>query len=374
MNKKQGSKQKQILSKFLKGAQAIIIGLALFLIPTQVFASTISDIDQQINETQTKLNSTSSQRKTLQGEVAYFDNQMYLTQLEINKINANINKIQSDIKNIESVIKLNEELLLKERNSLSEIITVMYEEGQVSNIELIAKSSSFSEFLNRSEYLESINLKIKESTDKIIKLKEELNQKKQLLETDRKTQEKLKSDESSQKNALSNQRYSKNLILQETKGQESAFKSLMSKLYAQRAAAAAASGQTIGGSGSGGYPYTGSCGGVDPWLFYKCQCTSYASWYWNSVLGKRWTNTRPGQGDAHNWYNLATDLGYSWDYSPRVNDIAVWPLTGMTPYGHVAIVTAVSGSTISVSEYNWTKREAYGTRTGISYSGLKFIH
>lgn len=355
----------------LAGARSVLI-LALFLLPNVAAGTTISDIDRQIRDTQAKLNQTSFQRKSLQGEVAYFDNQISLAQMQINKTNAEINQLNSEITDINNRVAAAEAELKDARNKLSEIIRVMYEDGQVSQIELVAMSNNFSDFLNRTEYIEQIQLKIKDSADKIIALKNELENKKKTLEEKKTAQLDLKKKQVEQRSVLDNQRYSKNLVLQKTKGQEGAYQGLMKELYSERVKLASQNGEVIGGGGSGGYPYAGSCGRVDPWLFYTCQCTSYAAWSWNAS-GKHWTNTRPGNGDAYNWPALASDQGYSVSYSPSVGAIAVWPLTGVTPYGHVAIVTGVSGSTMSVNEYNWSKPLEFGTRSGISYSGLRFI-
>lgn len=128
------------------------------------------------------------------------------------------------------------------------------------------------------------------------------------------------------------------------------------------------------------YPFAGECpnpsGGamrVDPWNFFKCECTSYVA----SRLNKRgvpFSNQykSPRWGNASNWSSAAKAAGIPQDDSnvtPRVGDVA-WFSSG-----HVAYVERVlSNGTIDISEYNYSLRHDYGTRNIKTSSVSKFIH
>ena len=128
------------------------------------------------------------------------------------------------------------------------------------------------------------------------------------------------------------------------------------------------------------YPFAGECpspsgGGlrVDPWNFYKCECTSYVA----SRLNRRgvpFTNQykSPRWGNASNWSNAATNAGIPQDDSnvtPKWGDVA-WFSSG-----HVAYVERVlPNGTIDISEYNYGSRHGYGTRNIKTSSVSKFIH
>jgi len=128
------------------------------------------------------------------------------------------------------------------------------------------------------------------------------------------------------------------------------------------------------------YPFAGECpnpsGGamrVDPWNFYKCECTSYVASklnrrgvpFSNQYKISRW-------GNASNWSNAAKAAGIPQDDSnvtPRFGDVA-WFSSG-----HVAYVERVlSNGTIDISEYNYSSRHDYGTRNIKTSSVSKFIH
>lgn len=373
MNKIQNILKRNTKRIKLAGARSVIL-LALFLLPSITLAASL---DEQIRDAENKLNQTQTQKKTLAGEVASFDNQIYYLQSLINATDSEIQRINNEIADTEAKIKQAEADLLVAKDKLSEIVKVSYEEGQISSLELIAKSNNFSEFVDRSEYMETMQLKIKEIASSVIKLKGELDAKKSKLNEDKVKTEQLGKSQVEQRTGIDNQRAGKNFLLAQTKGQEGAYQSLLKELYAERAAAAAAAGQTFGGSGTGGYPYTGSCGGVDPWRYYKCQCTSFGAWKWNVVYGKSWTNQNVngfGTGNAYNWVNHAEPQGYSVSSNPRIGALAIWPVGSLTSehyydiYGHVAVVTSVNGGTISVEEYNFAKAETYGTRGNVAIS------
>ncbi len=110
------------------------------------------------------------------------------------------------------------------------------------------------------------------------------------------------------------------------------------------------------------YPYRGQ-GGVDPWNFYKGQCTSFAAWAVRSRVGVSFHNYYKGVhwGNAHNWDNAARAAGVPVYGTPRAGDVAV--RNGGT-YGHVAFVTSVnSNGTFEIDEYNYLGTERYSHRT-----------
>ncbi|KAJ1811878.1 hypothetical protein LPJ75_003930, partial [Coemansia sp. RSA 2598] len=119
------------------------------------------------------------------------------------------------------------------------------------------------------------------------------------------------------------------------------------------------------------YPYKGSCGGVDPWRYYKCQCTSFVAWRINSRLGVKFHNMYkgPNWGNANTWDNAARQTGVPVNNKPVPGCVAQ---TNAGNYGHVAWVAKVSGNSVTIEEYNWSKNK-YTTRT-VPKSTFNYIH
>jgi len=120
------------------------------------------------------------------------------------------------------------------------------------------------------------------------------------------------------------------------------------------------------------YPYKGKCGGVDPWNYYKCQCTSFVAWRINKRLGLKFHNRYKGAawGNANSWDDAARKTGVVVNNKPVPGCIAQ---SNAGTWGHVAWVTKVSGDKVTIEEYNHSVREGYGTRT-VPKSSFNYIH
>lgn len=128
------------------------------------------------------------------------------------------------------------------------------------------------------------------------------------------------------------------------------------------------------------YPYADKVYGrylqpddVDPWKFFYRECTSFVAWCLNSRNGVAFHNTMGGRrwGNAIDWGATAQTLGYAVDNSPAVGSVA-WSNAGK--YGHVAWVSAVNGSQITVEEYNYNNNGRFNSRSVASSKFTGFIH
>jgi len=116
------------------------------------------------------------------------------------------------------------------------------------------------------------------------------------------------------------------------------------------------------------YPYKSSCNtknDVDPWNFYKCECTSFVAWRLNNVNEIKFTNRYKGQhwGNANLWDNAARASKVKINKTPKKGAVAQTDKSG-SGLGHVAWVKSVSkdGKKVTVEEYNYHK-DKYGVRT-----------
>jgi surface antigen len=119
---------------------------------------------------------------------------------------------------------------------------------------------------------------------------------------------------------------------------------------------------------------------VDPWNFYNRECTSFVAWRLNHDVGIAFHNWYKGKhwGDAAIWRRAALDSGVPVDGVAARGAIAWWAQGSPgSSSGHVAWVTGVTSSSITIEEYNYATRGGYGQRT-ISTTSSKwpsaFIH
>jgi len=334
-----------ILQKSFVAATLLLV--FILTLPQDTEGSTASQLDKKINTVSKKLNQKQTRARSLQSQINVFNaqinrlkNQMWKTQNHITETNAGIKRLDEKIKETESDLKVQKKIL-------DEYLKTLYENGETSTVEIIATSGTFSDFVDKAEYLQVMQMKIREIVDKIKALKDELGMKKEELRIKAKSLNELKKKQTLQKRGLDNQRAYRDRLLRQVRAQAHSYQRKLNSLYAQKAALSAQFGEGFVGGGSG-YPYGSPPAGnlidtPDPWGYLIGECTSYVAW-------KRASIGRPvarAMGNAGAW------AGSSNSSTPSVGAVAIFPYVGY--YGHVAIVDAVYGNgSILISEYNWT--------------------
>jgi len=379
--------KKQKTNKANKFVTGLILTLVLFF-PYFVFAATQQDLDSkkaQQRQAQALADQKAKEAEQMKSQIKTVDNQISQTENAIAKTAEDISLVKSAIEDLKVQISDQESKLQIEKEKLNEIVSQWYMDGDFGFVEVVIGSDSLSDLISKQEYYDSTRQHMNGKIEKINEMKTKLladreEQQKKMIEL-----QNIQDQQTAYKKSAENQLSWKNHLLNMTESQQKEYLDLVSKLqkdiahisaelYAQRRAYGS------GTAGALGYPYMQPPGVyvLDPWNFYMSECTGYAAWYWNSVLGKRWLNTRPGSGSAWNWPALARDQGYSVSDTPRVGAIISWQASSLTSqWGHVAIVQGVnSDGTINISEYNWTYNHGGDTRNNVrpgDYGSYSYI-
>jgi surface antigen len=374
----------QKFDKFLRGltskkvltAQVILLIFAALVAPAPIqiaAADDLASINAQINALNDKIAKNRSDKTSVENEIATIDAQVQSINLQLTATQIQIDQLTAQINDTNYQIAKNEADLKVQQNQMAVYLKEMYEDGQVSIVEQIAKSNSFSDFVDQKEYLSTIQSKIKETADKITAIKKELEAKKKDLEGKKAQADSLKASQVAQQQAAVAQMAYKNQLLAQINSQAAGLQAQMNDLYARKAALSVTYGERIS-TGSSSYPYgnppaRGRIDTPDAYGYLIGECTSYAAW-------KRASIGRPvprAMGNANMWPASARANGMSVNSTPRPGDVMVFPYLGA--YGHVAFVEAVYGNgTILISEYNWTPY-SYSQRVVNPYNyGGVFIH
>lgn len=185
--------------------------------------SQLNGLNAQLDAVRKNLEAKSNEKATLKNEVAIFNGQIKQLELRIKKTQTEIKATTAEIKATQNRIKKAEKEIKEQRKILNESLKVMYEEGRISIIEVVISSDDFSEFMNKSEYLKTIQGKIKDALDKINVLKEELEGKEKSLESKSSDLSIMKKELNAQKADLGAQRAQKKALIKKTNGQETAY-------------------------------------------------------------------------------------------------------------------------------------------------------
>lgn len=362
-------------------------------LPLLVSAATLDELNQQKNAATQQAADAKKKAQELANQAGYLDSQIsnlnaqiYDIQKAIDKTDVQITETEAAIADLAAKIKEQEEKLAAENLKLNDIVASWYMEGDNTSLTTaILSSNTLSEVVTKQEYYDSIRQQIEDTVNNINSLKDELNLQKTDQENKKTELDRLQAENEGNLRSIQYQRSTKNTLLSGTNEQKqdylqkaAAAQAQADKVTAQIAALRAQQDRdaNVQTGGTGGYPFSG-IDQPDPWGFLTRECTSYAAWYWNNVLGKRFINTRPGSGSAYNWPALASDQGYSVSSTPRIEAIISWRQSASMPYGHVAIVRAINGDgTIDVSEYNWISY-AYSYRSNVDpsrYGSFSYIY
>ncbi|MEK7535082.1 MAG: CHAP domain-containing protein [Patescibacteria group bacterium] len=362
-----------------------VIGLVGLLYPPVANASTLSQLLQrqaelrrQAAESKKKIEQKKSEINDLTGIIGGLDQDITETQDNITNTEAQITVTEDVISELEVDINQTQTELDSLQLKLRNAYISLYELSQASPFDTLLASSSLTEIVSQSQYIQSLQTELQGNIEKTNAAKAELESKKQESLEQKAGLVSLKQSLTKSKNSLNSRRGQKTYLLAQTQGEQAQYEALLKKLdaehvtltkeiYAERRRLG--QGEIITG-GTGGYPWANEPNfyAADPWLFYKRQCVSYTAWKFLDVYGQVFYNTRPGQGSAWNWPALARDQGYQTSSTPRAVSVVSWPANNALrmPVGHTAWVESVNpNGTINISEYNWVTERGYSERQNV---------
>lgn len=315
------------------------------LIPSFALADQYDDqiagYQAQIDQNQAAADQKHAEADTLKNKIAQLQDQ-------INAASAALGLTQAQSAQAQGQIDETNAKLDQQKKTLKENLRVIYKDGDISPLELIASSKNLNDFVSQRTYLDSIKKKVDDTIKTIDVLKEQLVAKKKDLD-------RLAIDQKAQVDTIASQKAEQADLLAQTQGDESKYqqvvaqnRSAMGAAIAARAALIAQQNLSISGSGCGGYPAVW-CNAeqdsvTDSWSYPNRECTSYVAWrraQMGKPVGRYW-------GNAGTWLRFADHYG-----DPHAGDIMVMPPSRYAPVGHVAIVESNNGSSVTISQYNF---------------------
>ena len=327
------------------------------------------DFDRRIAEVQAQIDAYQAEASKLAGQADSLQKELNSLSAQKNVIQGQLNLKQAEYDKLVSDIAANELKIKKNQDALGTTIADLYLSGDVSPLEMLASSTSVSEYVDKEAYRNSIRDSLVGTIDSIKKLK-------RTLETQKKDVERVLAEQKFARDALAAKESQQANLVAQTRGQEAAYNGLVNQrqsqkleLQKQQQAAIEAAMRRNGGlvnvlpgdPNKGGYPWEAGCwvdgnayshGGADgvggdP-LGYGCrQCVSYTAW----KVGQRTGDFPRYWGNANMWPGSARSAGYQTGSTPRANSVGV---ISAGAYGHVVWVEAVNGDgTVDVSQYNY---------------------
>jgi len=164
------------------GLSALLLtGLAVSKAESTGLGEQLKQVQQQQQQVKEKLNEKKSTVRDITGEVAALNNSIYRKEAEINELNAKIAKTDEVLKQTEAELKQAEQELEESTELLMKRLKGIYQAGEVSYLEVLLESQSFSDFINRMELVQKVVEQDKDIMEEVAQEKERIaTQKKEL--------------------------------------------------------------------------------------------------------------------------------------------------------------------------------------------------
>jgi peptidoglycan hydrolase CwlO-like protein len=319
------------------------ISLILIIASSFQFAqgATTTELQKQLQQKQQELDANQSaaqnkatEAKNLSGQINNLNGDIKATEVKIQDNGGQITSTSGQIDELNKKIEQKNQELDALKKKLNAAIVEVYRFSSRSNFDLLLSGTSLGANTNESNYVSAVEIQIKSIHTQVETARKDLQTQKTDLESKQKELTDLRDRQVSYMKGVEYQKSQKDKLLGMTIQQKADYEArvlVIQKEISQVSSELAKKRKSSGGGQflGGGSNYSAdfpSCGGVDPWGFYTCQCTSYAAWYWNVKLGRSWDRGYgpSGTGDAKNWPSLAGYNHVSVHSSPQVGAIISW--------------------------------------------------
>ncbi|MDB5183479.1 MAG: exported protein of unknown function [Candidatus Saccharibacteria bacterium] len=384
------SSRSQLFTRVSLGVISLVMTAAT---PIAYFQKVAADSwDGQIQSLQAQANQYQSQANQLRSQGDTLQNKLDQINAQVSALQAQIQVNQAKHDQLQASIEANKKKLQDTQDALGDMLANLYVDDKVSAVELLASSKNLGDYVDKQEYRSAVRDQLNTTIADVKKIKAQL-------ESDNAAVEKILADLAVQNKQLAATQADQQNLVNQTRGQEEAYQSLVSSAqnqlqsvlaqqqayYASLLSRGAGNAGVVGsfnywgwsgnqGCGGGGYPYCGSQDTyVDPWNLYNRECVSYVAWAEQARFHKS-VGAFHGDGNAMDWpYSAPTWSGAYRVGSPVAGDAVILPANGyFDPIGHAMIVESVSGDNVFVSQYNMYGTGQYSTMW-IKTSGVIFL-
>src|SRR3989344_1375404 len=185
----------------------------------------IDALQKQIDSYTEKIKEKQGETKNLKNQIAIIDNQIAKINLDIEATQKRIEQTNLEIQNLNLQIKDLEKKIDAHKEKIAEYLRLIYEQDQVSYLEILLTNETFSDFFNQVRYTQQIHTNLKVALDKLKTDQQNLQLQKQSWEEKAKLEEKLKDELQQKKAELQEKSSAQEFLLVQTKLTERQYQS-----------------------------------------------------------------------------------------------------------------------------------------------------
>ncbi|MGI6488899.1 MAG: peptidoglycan DD-metalloendopeptidase family protein [Syntrophomonadaceae bacterium] len=190
----------------------------------------LNQVEREIQKQRSKINQARKKEKDISKDLAILDRGMETTRGEINRLESQVKAVEGDIRLTEKDIQRAEKELAEQTEYLSERLVTVYEDGEISYLEVLFSSADIADFLTRYDLLREIVQQDIELIAAIEKERNQLDEIKQGLQVKKSRLISTQEAKKSQENYLGEQADQKNKALKAIKNDRQAYEKALREL------------------------------------------------------------------------------------------------------------------------------------------------
>lgn len=189
----------------------------------------LEELEKQIAQYEGNISATQLEKKSFQNQIYILQNKIKKLDLQIYQSDTMIKDVGLQIKDTEGSIEKTSSKIEELKESLVEVLRLIYEKDQKSAIEILLSSQRLSDFFEEVAALESLSDRNRELLENIRNLKSSLQNQKISLGDEKSEIEELLKIQLLQKKESQSTKTEQEWLLESTKGQESEYQRLLSE-------------------------------------------------------------------------------------------------------------------------------------------------
>ena len=210
--------------------------LYVFAASTSSLKSNISEIDNNIQNKKHQLDAVESEKKQVLTEVEDLIYKISDYEGQISELNTELSTLENKIKESQERLEKEEQNYKEQDEAMQERITVMYEKGETTFLDMLLGSNDLMDFISNYYLASLITEADNERLEEIERKKNEIAIAKEALETDKQKLEQTKKNKEAAQTALSQTKAIKDKKVSELSSEEKELQAELEKFEAEKKA------------------------------------------------------------------------------------------------------------------------------------------
>lgn len=195
--------------------------------------SLLNQYEKEISQYESNIERSQQDQRTLNNKIYLLKQKISKLELEIKQSNIIIGDLEYQIGDTQESIEKTGQNVEQSKEKLSQVLREIYEQDQVSSLEILLAGNEISDFFENIVALEQLLARNQDILQDIKKLKTDLEQQETTLSQEKTDWEKMKQIQILQKQQSQQVKQEQEGILYETKGEEEEYQKLLAESKAQ---------------------------------------------------------------------------------------------------------------------------------------------